>query len=60
VEATVGEVLFLARPAMNSEGIVSKRISSLYRSGRFDGWRKIKCKDYRGPEQWAGGCISEP
>jgi ATP-dependent DNA ligase len=47
VEATAGEVLFLARPAMNLEGIVSKRISSLYRSGRFDGWRKMKCKDYR-------------
>jgi len=29
------------------EGIVSKRKLSRYRSGPFDAWRKIECKDYR-------------
>jgi bifunctional non-homologous end joining protein LigD len=60
VEGSEGDALFRHACAMNLEGIVSKRIGSLYRSGRFDGWRMIKCKDYRRPEQWAGGYISEP
>jgi bifunctional non-homologous end joining protein LigD len=32
--------------ALNLEGIVSKRKSAPYRSGRFDGGRKIKCLNY--------------
>ncbi len=47
VEGSAGEALLRHACAMNLEGIVSKRISSPYRSGRFDGWRKVKCPDYR-------------
>jgi bifunctional non-homologous end joining protein LigD len=42
-----GGVLFRHACALNLEGIVSKRKDTPYRSGRFDGWRKIKCPDYR-------------
>ena len=43
VEGAEGEALFRHACAMNLEGIVLKRVASPYRSGRFDGWRKIKC-----------------
>jgi bifunctional non-homologous end joining protein LigD len=46
VEGREGEALFRHACAMNLEGIVSKRIASPYRSGRYEGWRKIKCPDY--------------
>jgi ATP-dependent DNA ligase len=36
--------------APNTQGIVSKLKTSPYRSGRFDGWRKIKCPTYRRQE----------
>src|SRR4051812_44695242 len=38
-----GKALLQHACALNLEGIVSKRTSAPYRSGRFDGWRKIKC-----------------
>ena len=44
-----GEALFRKACAMGLEGIVSKRIDSLYRSGPFSGWRKIKCPGYARP-----------
>jgi len=31
-----------ARPALGCEGIVSKRLGSLYRSGRSKHWLKVK------------------
>ena len=43
VEGAEGEALFRHACEMNLEGIVSKRVASPYRPGRFDGWRKIKC-----------------
>ena len=47
VEGAEGEALFRHACAMNLEGIVLKRVASPYRSGRFDGWRKIKFQSYR-------------
>ena len=41
-----GAALFRHACVHNLEGIVSKRKDTLYRSGRFDGWRKIKCRGY--------------
>jgi hypothetical protein len=34
---------------MNLEGIVSKRIDTIYRSGPFHGWKKIKNPGYVRP-----------
>jgi bifunctional non-homologous end joining protein LigD len=42
-----GKALLKHACALNLEGIVSKRKDTPYRSGRFDGWRKIKCPEYR-------------
>jgi hypothetical protein len=42
-----GHALFRHAYRLNLEGIVAKRFDSRYVSGRFDGWRKIKCPDYR-------------
>jgi bifunctional non-homologous end joining protein LigD len=42
-----GKALMKHACALNLEGIVSKLKTSPYRSGRFDGWRKIKCLEYR-------------
>jgi bifunctional non-homologous end joining protein LigD len=41
-----GKALLKHACALNLEGIVSKRKSAPYRSGRSDSWRKIKCSDY--------------
>ncbi len=41
-----GRDLFRHACAFNLEGIVSKRCSSRYRSGRSHDWRKIKCPHY--------------
>jgi bifunctional non-homologous end joining protein LigD len=41
-----GKALLKHACALNLEGIVSKRKSAPYRSGRSDNWRKIKCPDY--------------
>src|SRR5215212_8091286 len=41
-----GKALLKHACALNLEGIVSKRKSAPYRSGRSDSWRKIKCPDY--------------
>ena len=41
-----GKALLKHACALNLEGIVSKRKSAPYRSGRSDDWRKIKCPDY--------------
>lgn len=38
-----GDALFAAVEAMELEGIVSKRLSSPYRSGSSPDWLKIKC-----------------
>ncbi len=46
VTGSAGRALFRYACEMNLEGIVSKRTGSPYRSGRFDGWRKIKCPRY--------------
>lgn len=45
-----GSVLFRHACAHGLEGIVSKRRDTPYRSGRFDGWRKIKCPGYKRPD----------
>jgi ATP-dependent DNA ligase len=37
-----GTIIFKEACALGCEGIVSKRLGSLYRSGRVDHWRKIK------------------
>jgi bifunctional non-homologous end joining protein LigD len=42
-----GKALLRHACALNLEGIVSKRKNAPYRSGHFDGWRKIKCPEYR-------------
>jgi bifunctional non-homologous end joining protein LigD len=42
-----GRDLFRHACVLNLEGIVSKRKNTAYRSGRFDGWRKIKCPGYK-------------
>jgi bifunctional non-homologous end joining protein LigD len=47
VEGAEGEALFRHACEMNLEGIVSKRVASPYKSGRFEGWRKIKCRSYQ-------------
>jgi bifunctional non-homologous end joining protein LigD len=47
VEGSGGDALFRHACAMNLEGIVSKRISSAYRAGRFGSWREIKWPNYR-------------
>jgi ATP-dependent DNA ligase len=39
-----GEALFRAACRMGMEGIVSKRVSSTYRSGRSKSWIKVKNK----------------
>jgi bifunctional non-homologous end joining protein LigD len=39
-----GEALFRAACRMGMEGIVSKRLSSIYRSGRSKSWIKVKNK----------------
>ena len=49
VEGKYGPELFRHACAIGTEGIVAKRVDSRYVSGRFDGWRKIKCPDYRRP-----------
>lgn len=41
-----GKALLKRACALNLEGIVSKRKSAPYRSGRSNSWRKIKCPDY--------------
>jgi len=41
-----GKALLKHACSMNLEGIVSKRKSAPYRSGRSDSWRKIKCLGY--------------
>lgn len=41
-----GAALYRHACAMNLEGVVSKKKGSPYSSGRFEGWRKIKCPDY--------------
>jgi bifunctional non-homologous end joining protein LigD len=41
-----GRDLFRHACALGLEGIVSKRRDTPYHSGRFDGWRKIKCPEY--------------
>jgi bifunctional non-homologous end joining protein LigD len=45
-----GRDLFQHACALGLEGIVSKRKNSPYLSGRFDGWRKIKCPNYKRKE----------
>jgi len=42
-----GATIFRHACALNLEGIVSKRRSARYRSGRDHAWRKIKCSGYR-------------
>jgi bifunctional non-homologous end joining protein LigD len=42
-----GKTLLQHACAFGLEGIVSKRRSSRYRSGRSDDWRKIKCPEYQ-------------
>jgi bifunctional non-homologous end joining protein LigD len=37
-----GAVLFKHACALGCEGVVSKRLGSPYRSGRVDGWLKVK------------------
>ncbi len=41
--ASSGPELFRAVEGMGMEGIVSKRASSIYRSGRSKAWLKVKC-----------------
>jgi bifunctional non-homologous end joining protein LigD len=41
-----GAALYRHACALNLEGVVSKKKASPYRSGQFDGWRKIKCPNY--------------
>jgi bifunctional non-homologous end joining protein LigD len=50
IEGAAGANLFRHACAMGLEGIVSKRIGTLYRSGPFSGWRKIKNPAYVRPE----------
>jgi bifunctional non-homologous end joining protein LigD len=47
IEGPDGQKMFDLACEANLEGIVSKRKGSRYRSGPYDAWRKIKCKDYR-------------
>jgi bifunctional non-homologous end joining protein LigD len=42
-----GPAVFRHACALGLEGIISKRRSSPYRSGRDHAWRKIKCREYR-------------
>lgn len=42
-----GDVIFSHACAHDLEGIVSKRITSLYRSGRTPDWVKTKCAEYQ-------------
>jgi bifunctional non-homologous end joining protein LigD len=49
VEGAKGAALFRRACAMGLEGIVSKRVTTPYRSGPFLGWRKIKCPGYARP-----------
>jgi bifunctional non-homologous end joining protein LigD len=49
VEGRKGAALFRRACAMGLEGIVSKPIDTLDRSGPFLGWRKIKCPGYARP-----------
>jgi bifunctional non-homologous end joining protein LigD len=46
LSAEQGEALFRHACAMGLEGIVSKRATSRYRSGRCDAWRKVKNPAY--------------
>ena len=39
-----GDAVLLAACRMSLEGIVSKRLDALYRSGRSDSWTKAKCR----------------
>jgi ATP-dependent DNA ligase len=41
-----GRDLFRHACALKLGGIVSKRTNTAYHSGRFDGWREIKCPGY--------------
>ncbi|HYF56804.1 MAG TPA: hypothetical protein VEA41_21320 [Salinarimonas sp.] len=42
-----GTTIFRHACALGLVGIISKRRSAPYRSGRDHAWRKIKCPDYR-------------
>lgn len=56
LESPGGAVLESAR-RLGLEGIVSKRLSAPYASGRSDAWRKIKCRP--GQEVVIGGWMGE-
>lgn len=51
--AAAGDAMLASACRMNLEGIVSKRLDALYRSGRGDSWTKAKCR--QGHEVVIGG-----
>jgi ATP-dependent DNA ligase len=42
-----GKALLKHASSLDLEGIISKRRTSPYRSGKSDDWRKIMCPEYR-------------
>jgi bifunctional non-homologous end joining protein LigD len=46
LEAEDGEAMFRHACALGFEGTVSKRVTSRYKSGRCDAWRKVKNPAY--------------
>jgi bifunctional non-homologous end joining protein LigD len=46
MEEDEGEAMFRHACRLGLEGIVSKRTTSRYRSGRCDAWQKVKNPEY--------------
>ena len=46
MDAANGEVMFRHACRLGLEGVVSKRATSRYKSGRCDAWRKVKNPEY--------------
>jgi bifunctional non-homologous end joining protein LigD len=46
MEGEEGEAMFRHACRLGLEGIVSKRATSRYKSGRCDAWRRVKNQDY--------------
>jgi ATP-dependent DNA ligase len=55
MDAADGELMFRHACALGLEGIVSKRATSRYKSGRCDAWRKIKNTAYERRAPGASG-----
>lgn len=55
---TAGDAVLASACRMELEGVVSKRLDALYRSGRGDAWVKSKCR--AGHEVVIGGWTGEP